>query len=139
MTPLLLLLATASAWTPSTGTTWPGNQMSFEINQQGSRSLSNLDNVERILLESMEQWSAQTCTNFSWTYQGRSGGQSINNGNNVTVYGFTSSWLTNTHLINPSRINHLLLQNQQHGLADSTPLHFTNTYRSNSRVFIQRN
>lgn len=92
---LLLLIATASAWTQSTGTVWPGNHMEFTINNQGSRSLPNLDNVERIMLESMEQWSSQTCTSFSWSYQGRTGGISTNNGNNATAYGFTSSWPRN--------------------------------------------
>lgn len=86
-----LLLSTASAWNPSTGVVWT-QDLAWQLNNQGSQSLPDLDAVEQILLDSYASWEDPTCTAFTARYDGRTGRRSTNNGDDLTVHGFTSSW-----------------------------------------------
>ena len=94
---LALLLATsaattpAHAWTASTGATWNG-ALDWSLNRNGSSSIPTFSTVEQILLDSYDAWTAPSCSGFSYAYNGTSTRLSSNNGDNVTVHGFLSSW-----------------------------------------------
>lgn len=94
MTTWLLLLSTSFAWTRSTGVEWT-QTYTFEVNQNGSTNITDIDRVEQIFFDSFFQWSDQNCTDWSWSYEGRTNRSPTNNGDNLDIIGFTSSWPRN--------------------------------------------